>query len=126
MRVDYGEDVAGYELYEWQLKYFNVPVTVQYKFSNGFHLETGPQIDLLLGAKIKSREDNADIKNDLKGVSFSWGFGTSYLTKSRLGIDVQYILGLSKVNESSINQNSIKNRVFQISLFYLFGKEDRM
>lgn len=104
----------------WKVDYVNIPVMVQYMFDNGFRLQAGPQIGLLVNGKIEDNADTEiDIKDDLKKVDAGLGLGLGYLTYSGLGIEARYNLGLSNINESG---NDIKNRVFQVGLFYMFDQ----
>ncbi len=102
---------------KWKLDYVNIPVMVQYMFDNGFRLETGPQLGLLINAKAESGNSESSLKDDLKSTDVSWGFGLNYLSKSQIGVGARYNLGLTNINEGS---SDVKNRVFQISLFYVF------
>lgn len=100
-----------------QLGYINVPVLGQYMFANGLRLQTGPQIGFLVNAEAKNRHTETDFENTLKKTDFSWSFGTSYLTHSRIGIDARYNLGLTDISK---NNRDLKNRVWQVGLFYQF------
>lgn len=98
-----------------KLNYINVPVMGQYMFWNGLRLQTGPQVGFLTAAKSKSGNEEASIKNTMKGTDFSWSFGASYLTRLGLGIDARYNLGL---RDMSKNTADTKSRVWQLGLFY--------
>jgi hypothetical protein len=117
------QTVGGTE-FKLNLNYLNVPIMLQYMFSNGFRIEAGPQVGLLLSAKIKDPSGSTDIKSRLTQADFGVGFGLNYLTYSGFGIGGRYNLGLSNINKTVANggngQNA-KNRVAQISLFYLFN-----
>ena len=102
---------------KWKLDYVNVPVMVQYMFDNGFRLETGPQLGLLVNAKAEAGNVEDDLKDVLKSTDVSWGFGLNYLSRSQIGVGARYNLGLTDISE---NNADVKNRVFQISLFYMF------
>lgn len=109
---------------EWKLNYLNIPVMVQYMFDNGFRINAGPQVGFLLDGKIaESGQQDLDIKNDLKKVDASLGLGLGYLTYSGFGVEGRYNLGLTNINESGAND--IKNRVFQISLFYMLDNQHK-
>jgi hypothetical protein len=103
----------------WKLDYINVPIMIQYMFNNGFRLEAGPQVGFLASAKI----DNTDIKDDLKKIDAGLGFGIGYLSYSGFGIDARYNLGLSNVNDGGSTE--LKNRVFQVGLFYMFNSQHK-
>ena len=102
-----------------KLGYINVPVNLQYMFDNGFRLQAGPQVGFLVNAKSEAGSVEVDIKNQLKTVDFGITAGMSYVhPPSGFGVDARYNLGLTDITESSLN--SVKNRGFQVGVFYLF------
>ena len=102
-----------------KLGYLNIPVLVQYMFDNGFRLQTGPQLGFLLNAKSKAGDLEADVKDELNTTDVSWSFGVGYITPSGFGVDARYNLGLTNISE---DDNSVKNNVFQLGIFYQFRK----
>ena len=101
--------------------YLNVPVLFKYNNPTGFFLQTGPQIGFLMSAKVKSGGQTEDEKDLFNSTDFSWAFGLGYLVKSvNVGIDARYNLGLSNIAKDS-GDEKVKNSVFQVGLFYLFG-----
>ena len=105
--------------------YINVPVMIQYMFNNGFRLEAGPQLGLAVNQKIEDDESDEEVDADdlFKSTNVSVGLGVSYLTYSGIGIGARYNLGLSNISES--DDNEIKGRNFQISLFYMFDSQHK-
>ena len=91
---------------------------------SGLFGELGPQLGLLMSAKLNSGGVSVDVKNGYKSTDFSFVFGFGYLIKpAGLGFDLRYNLGLSNIedNSSSISLGgSIKNSVTQLSIFYMF------
>jgi hypothetical protein len=106
------------------VNYFNVPVLFKYTSSMGLYGETGPQLGFLLSANLKSGGTTTNDKADFKSTDFSWAFGVGYLTTASIGIDARYNLGLSNIVAAS-GGGTLKNNVFQIGLFYLFGETDK-
>lgn len=105
-----------------KLDYINVPLLFQYMFDNGFRIQAGPQLGLLVNAKA---EDNSsvDIKDDFKSIDLGLSMGASYVhTSTGFGIDARYNLGLSDISENSSVKST--NRGLQIGVFYLFGHKD--
>lgn len=100
--------------------YINVPVLAQYMTSNGFRLQTGPQVGFLTSAKNKNGDVEVDVKDQLNTVDFAWAFGASYLTKTGLGLDARYNLGISNINDNG--NTKATNRVWQIGAFYQFSR----
>ncbi|MGN6265680.1 MAG: porin family protein [Ginsengibacter sp.] len=101
------------------LGFINIPVLAQYMFDNGFRLEAGPQLDLLMSAKNKSNNTSTDIKDNLKTAGFSIPVGVGYLTRTGLGFDARYNFGISDVYKND-NANT-KSNVFQFDIFYQFS-----
>jgi hypothetical protein len=105
--------------HQLNLNYINVPVQLQYNFDNGFRIQTGPQVGLLINAndKVNGNETGIFTSDDFKKTDFSWTFGLGYLTYSGLGLDARYNLGISNIND--FGTAKVKNNVFQVGLFYL-------
>ncbi len=102
-----------------KLDYINVPVILQYMFDNGFRLQAGLQVGLLVRAKAENGS-SVDIKDDFKSIDAGLSFGVSYVhSPTDFGIDLRYNLGLSDISENS--NVSSTNRGFQIGIFYLFN-----
>jgi len=111
-------DVSNTEEVTWKNDYVNIPLLLQYNFDNGFRLQAGPQLGLLVNSKVKDQDGvEGDADEVFKSTNVSLGLGLGYLTYSGLGIDARYNLGLSRVTESAYQE--AKGRVFQIGLFYL-------
>ncbi|MEO5673346.1 MAG: porin family protein [Chitinophagales bacterium] len=115
-------DFAGTNLH-LNLAYVNLPVILQIMLGNGFRLQTGPQVGVLVSANSKEGDTSTDVKSSFNKPDLSWMFGASYVHKSGFGLDARYNLGLSNINED--DSEKIKNSVIAISLFYqLKGKHD--
>lgn len=106
-----------------KLNYVNVPVLGQYMISDGFRLQTGPQIGFLVSAEQEVGDLEIDIDDTFNSVDFSWSFGAGYIFDSGLGIDLRYNLGLNNISDDS--DFEAKNRVFQAGLFYQFKSGGR-
>jgi len=100
-----------------KVNYVNVPVMAQYMFAKGLRLQTGPQVGLLTNSAVKNG-DNVTHNNDAyNSADVSWSFGAGYVSPVGLGIDARYNLGLTDITKGN---NDVKNRVWQIGLFYQF------
>lgn len=106
-----------------KLNYVNIPFLGQYMANDGFRLQTGPQLGILAAAKSKTGDVEVDVKDNLSGTEFSWIFGAGYLFKQGWGIDGRFNLGLSNVDDN--DNSTVKNRVFQIGVFYQFPTAGR-
>ena len=112
-KVDFG---GGSEA-TYKNDYVNIPLMIQYMFDNGFRLEAGPQLGLMVNSEIEDEDGNeADADDTFKSTNVSVGFGLNYLSHSGLGVGGRYNLGVSNIAEGS---GDAKGRVFQISLFYM-------
>lgn len=101
-----------------KVNYINVPVLAQYMFANGFRLQTGPQLGILVSARQKINDVEVDSDNAYKTTDFAWTFGAGYLfAGSGFGVDARYNLGISDISKSP---QDLKNRVWQFGLFYQF------
>jgi hypothetical protein len=102
------------------MNYINVPVLIQYMWDNGFRLQAGPQVGLLMSAKTKVNSTTVDVKNGYKTADFGVSFGGGYIHPATgIGIDARYNLGLSNIIKSDTFKRT--NRGIQVSLFYIFG-----
>jgi len=103
-----GAKTGGIEL---KLDYINVPVLLQYMFDNGFRLQAGPQLGILV------RADNKDIVNS---IDLGVGMGVSYVVPSTgFGLDVRYNHGFTDIYKNDAIKSY--NRGVQLGVFYIFG-----
>lgn len=122
---------------DWQrtrLNYLNLAAPIRYTFSMNLHLFVGPQIGLLTGGEFEE-EDKFDgerryhnAKHLLKGTDFSLVTGLGYSLSSGIEFGLRYNLGLTNINDNPADRaiyeprQIIKNRVFQISVGYIFNR----
>ena len=100
------------------LHFINVPLLAQYMFDNGFRIEAGPQVNLLVAAKSKVNGNTSDIKDGYKTASLSLPVGIGYLTSSGLGFDARYSFGLTDLSEAG---NKLTGNNFQFGIFWQFS-----
>lgn len=101
------------------LNYVNVPILLQYMFDNGFRLQAGPQLGVLVSAKNEVNKVEVNQKDNYNNIDLGASFGLGYVNpKSNFGIDARYNLGLTDIHETG--SGSSYNRGFQLGLFYLF------
>ncbi|WP_276485943.1 porin family protein [Paraflavitalea pollutisoli] len=104
------------------LTYINLPLLAQYNHESGFFAHTGPQLGFLLSAKAKSDGEKEDLKDGYKTFDFAWAFGAGYVTKSNIGFNARFNLGLSNLGKES-GDYKVKNSVIQIGAFYILGSK---
>ncbi len=100
------------------LNYIIVPVLLQYMFSNGLRLETGPQLGALISAKTKFESITTDVKDNYDMLDFSWAFGVGYVTESGFGVDARITPGMSDIRKNEPPR--LSNCVIALGLFYQF------
>jgi hypothetical protein len=94
-------------------------------FDNGFRIQAGPQLGLLISAKSKNNNDITDIKDNYKPIDLGLSVGASYVVPSTgFGIDARYNFGLSNINKNGTVNST--NRGVQFGVFYIFGHNSRV
>lgn len=97
------------------LNYVNIPLLFQYMYNNGFRLQAGPQLGILVSAKTQEN----DATDDYQSIDLGIGVGVSYVNPATdFGVDFRYNHGLSNIN---IDNTNTFNRGFQVGVFYLFN-----
>lgn len=100
--------------------YLNIPAVVEYFVVNGFYLECGPQVGILLSKKDNLEESfygNMYDHSKAKKVDMSLVAGLGYRFDNDIFINARYCHGLT--DTSKIYEGG-KNRNIQISLGYFF------
>jgi hypothetical protein len=98
------------------LNYINVPLIFQYMYDNGFRIQAGPQLGVLVSAKT----NETDVKDNYESLDLALGLGLSYVNPATdFGVDVRYNHGLTNVNKNDASK--LFNRGFQVGVFYLFN-----
>lgn len=116
--VVYSMQGGKFEDVKLKLNYINIPLLAQYMVDNGFRLQTGPQLGLLVSSKREEGNVEVNLKDNFSTVDFSWAFGMGYLFPSGFGIDARYNLGINDIWEPDAAK--LKNSVFQVGFFYQF------
>ena len=104
---------------KFKSSYLSVPILAKYVFgTSGFSLAAGPQLGLLLSAKI----EGTDVKSELKSTDFSGVFGAGYELKNGVSFAARYQLGLSNIDKNTSSSSTSKNTAFQLTVGYTFLK----
>lgn len=107
-----------------KFSYLSLPVMARYQFWEGFRLEVGPQLGLLLSAKTVSEEGGDEVENDIKdqtkSIDFGLAGGASYQLPIGVGIFARYYTGLTDISDAAVSDVSIKNNVASVGLTYTF------
>lgn len=102
------------------LNYINIPLMFQYMYDNGFRLQAGPQLGVLVGAKSKILNVQTDVKDNFESIDLGLGIGVSYVNPAtNFGVDFRYNHGLTNIIK--LGDENFYNRGFQVGVFYLFN-----
>jgi hypothetical protein len=98
------------------LAYVSIPVMAKVRFTGGFYLETGPEINFNVSG---GSYENESVKNFTNSAEFAWGAGLGYQSPFGLGIGARYNVGLTTVdntNQASFQDVNWHNSGFQLDL----------
>lgn len=98
--------------------YVNVPVMFNFLLSEQFFLQLGPQLGILASADASSGSSSVSIKDQLKDVDFSLGFGLGGEFEKVL-VNARYNYGLSSTSKAT--NGSFPNSVIQFSVGFKFN-----
>lgn len=120
-KIDYSEgvkDSTGDMFYV--MDYLSIPVMVKYYPTKNISLELGPQLGILLSAKMKMDGESEDFKDESESIDFGAGIGGEYKLDNGLFFNARYVLGLTNVIKEVSGDDYVKNNVFQFSVGYKF------
>ena len=121
---DYEEDFDGMTFSGTvTANFLNIPIMAKYFVADGFTIEAGPQIGILLSSEIEEDDIDLDIKDSLKGIDFGLNFGLGYQLDNGLNFAARYNLGLTDLNDDPdfLGDFEAKNSVIQLSVGYSFN-----
>ena len=107
------------------LHYLAVPVLAHVKTGKLF-FEADPQVDFLVVASSTSTANGRSITSNIAPVTHrvdvSYTAGLGYQLPAGPSIGLRYNVGLSETRKNSnVSASSLRSRVFQLDLIYLFG-----
>jgi hypothetical protein len=114
-----------------EIRYFNVPVLIKYKFHNNIYIKGGTQLGLLAKAfdKFRNEVNNEDvlyksnIRDKIHAVDVGLVLGLGYRINGRnaMNIGIQYYYGLVPLCKGDIGPN-VYNRSFYVTVGIPIGK----
>ena len=113
------------------LHYISVPLLAGYCPVDKLKILLGPEFNFLTTAKSKIEGTDGDLTDVYKKFDLGIDLGASYEIQKSIGVEVRYSHGITHLVEGSVLDNFGnetgkiklgKNRVFQIGIFYKFGK----
>ena len=99
-----------------KLHYINMPIMLKYYVAPKFSILSGINSDFL----VRVTANNVD-KNDFKNTDWGIPIGLSYLLSDKIELGVTYNLGLTKIENNTMNSNDLKNNFGNITLAYLLN-----
>lgn len=108
-----------------KMDYIAVPVLLRLNFSPLFSIHAGPQIGMLMSAKVKDEDESADIKDMVKKTDVGIAAGLGIDLPMGLNFGFRFVKGLTNVADDTFFANQThKNYALQFSVGYkLFGKK---
>lgn len=98
--------------------YVNLPILLRYMPESKFHLDTGPQIGILVSADGTASGTTQDVSSYYSRTEIAWVIGAG-VDLSQVTFSARYNLGLSDADTES--QTTSKNNVAQFSIGYKLG-----
>ncbi|MCM5664423.1 porin family protein [Galbibacter mesophilus] len=118
-------DFGGNDNIKAKLGYINFPLMAKFFVADGFSLEAGPQVGVLVSKEWEAEGDGASLEVDpddfYKDLDFGLNFGVSYEFTSGLFLTGRYNLGLSNIVDDGDDLNiEQKNGVWQVGAGFFF------
>ena len=118
-----GSVSEGWDKYEFNLGYLNIPVVANFYFAKGLAVKVGVQPGFLLSARKEidglgnTENESKDAKDLFKSFDLSIPFGLSYEYEKAV-FDLRYNFGMTKINK---DDGDYKNSVIQFTVGYKFN-----
>lgn len=109
------QGAKGFDVDRIKHDYINVPLILKvYPAKNGFNIQVGPQVGVLVRGKFASDDFSVDLKNQMNNIDFAIGFGLG-MDLGNVLADVRYNYGLNST-ASEDAAGTFPNRTLQVSL----------
>lgn len=125
-KMDYSDGETSVSMTE-SFNYLDIPLNLAYLFpindKYDVFIQAGPYLAYALSGKDKvgSETSNIDFKeNGMKRFDYGLGIGGG-VQFGAIVASLNYQLGLANLNDDSTMDAKLKNKVFQVSLAYMFG-----
>lgn len=117
--------------------YINIPILAKYSIVQGLSIEVGPQFGFNINAESEVTgggildfieedvEESIDLSDVTNTFDLGLALGASYELPLGVFFQARYVLGLSDVDDSEVqegglNEDSLLNRTFQLSVGFKF------
>ena len=119
----------GYALYKVKLNYIDLPLMFRVTpASNGWFLETGPQVGFMLGYPNEERGSHIDNSKVYHSFEVGAAAGVGYQLANGLSFGVRYNGGITNILRPRYNayanqyyQPTARNSALQLTASYMFG-----
>lgn len=103
------------------LSYINLPVMAKIYVANGFNIQVGPYVGVLLDFDSHSDDNSASVKVDYKGYDFGVGLGLGYEFTGGFNFGARYNFGLADISDIDADAEgiSIDGRTNQVLQFFV-------
>jgi outer membrane immunogenic protein len=102
------------------LYYLTLPVLLEYKATNKFYFQLGPELNLLVGAKMKNSTTNISVSDNYNNFDITVAGGLGYNILKSINLETRYSYGLSQIRKTPEIFGAQYNRTFQLNLIYFF------
>jgi len=124
-----------------KISYLDIPMILNYALSKKWSIGLGPQVSILMSAKVKNDENSQkiyglpeteDVKDYYSALDVGLNAGITYALNERLALQLFYQHGLTKIGQDQVDTGtggtteetaSVMNRVARLSVLYSFNKK---
>jgi len=107
---------------EFRLTYLNAPLVFRFMVSDQVSLHVGPQVGLLASSKYQRADGRVYNRPETSSTDAGLILGGAYHFNENLSLAAHYYHGMQNLNPDHWN-STLYNRVFQISIEYLFNSK---
>lgn len=109
---------------KFNLHYIQLPLMLQFGSTSGFYAEIGPGLGYVTSGKVKTEflgeEIEEDVKDELEKLNITGNVGVGYALQNGFGVGVRYAHGFSKLFKTDTDDDKVRSRNIQLSVFKRF------
>jgi hypothetical protein len=106
----------------YNLDYITIPLLAKLYGTPQLSFYAGPQIGLMMKAKVKSSTaDDMDVKDLLEKTDFYAVFGSEYKFKNGIFVGARFNAGLTNIVKDKTSNQDLRNHYFSLRLGYSFS-----
>ncbi len=100
--------------------YLTLPILFEYQISDKVSFHLGPELNYLIGAKIKTNNAEFSVIDKYKKIDLCLAGGLRYNFTKKIALETRYTIGQSQLNLRPEIFGYNYNRTFQLNLIYWF------